>query len=68
MLCLPLATMFIDNVDCLDYGMPIVGIFCLSGAPASAKFDNKCEIAEFSKIVGAVLTILGIATISIKVP
>lgn len=40
---------------------------CLFGAYVSAKFANKCEIRKLNKVVGIVLTILGIVTISIKV-
>lgn len=39
---------------------------CLSGAYVSAKFANKCEIRKLNKVVGIVLTILGIVTIAIK--
>ena len=47
--------------------MIIVVISCLLGALVSAKFANKCEITRLNKIVGVVLTILGVATILIKV-
>ena len=47
--------------------MLIVVISCLLGALVSAKFANKCEITRLNKIVGVVLTILGVATILIKV-
>lgn len=44
----------------------VVVISCLLGALAAAKFANKCEIKRLNKIVGIVLTILGIVTILIK--
>lgn len=47
--------------------MLIVVVSCLLGALVSAKFANKCEITRLNKIVGVVLTILGIVTILIKV-
>ena len=47
--------------------MIIVVVSCLLGALVSAKFANRCEITRLNKIVGIVLTILGIATILIKV-
>ena len=40
---------------------------CLFGAWGSAKFANKCEINCVNKIVGVVLTILGVVTILIKI-
>ena len=46
--------------------MLIVVISCLLGAMVSEKFANKCEITRLNKIVGIVLTILGVATILIK--
>lgn len=39
---------------------------CLFGAFVSARFANKCEIRKLNKVVGIVLTILGIITIGIK--
>lgn len=39
---------------------------CLIGAYVSAKFANRCEIRKLNKVVGVVLTILGIFTILIK--
>lgn len=47
--------------------MSIVVVSCLLGALVSAQFANRCEINRLNKIVGIVLTILGIATILIKV-
>lgn len=47
--------------------MSIVVVSCLLGALVSAKFANRCEITRLNKIVGIVLTILGIVTILIKV-
>lgn len=46
--------------------MLIVIVSCLLGALAAAKFANRCEINRLNKIVGIVLTILGIVTILIK--
>lgn len=46
--------------------MLIVVLSCLVGALVSAKFANRCEITRLNKIVGVVLTILGVATILIK--
>lgn len=40
---------------------------CLVGAVSSAKFANRCEIRKLNKVVGVVLTILGIITIAIKI-
>lgn len=40
---------------------------CLFGAFVSAKFANRCEIRKLNKVVGVVLTILGIVTITIKI-
>lgn len=40
---------------------------CLVGAVSSAKFANRCEIRKLNKVVGVVLTILGIITIVIKI-
>ena len=39
---------------------------CLFGAVVSARFANRCEIRKLNKVVGVVLTILGILTIGIK--
>lgn len=39
---------------------------CLIGAYVSAKFANRCEIKRLNKVVGVVLSILGIVTILIK--
>lgn len=47
--------------------MLIVIVSCLLGALAAAKFANRCEINRLNKIVGIVLTVLGIVTILIKV-
>lgn len=46
--------------------MAVVVISCLIGAVVSARFANKCEIKKLNHVVGVVLTILGIATIAIK--
>ncbi len=46
--------------------MLAVIVSCLLGALVSAKFANKCEIRRLNKIVGVVLTLLGIITILIK--
>lgn len=40
---------------------------CLFGAFVSARFANRCEIRKLNKVVGMVLTILGIITIAIKI-
>ena len=40
---------------------------CLFGAYISAKFANKCEIRKLNKVVGVVLSILGVITILIKI-
>lgn len=40
---------------------------CLFGAYVAAKFANRCEIARLNKVVGVVLSILGVVTILIKV-
>ena len=40
---------------------------CLFGAYVSAKFANRCEIAKLNRVVGIVLSILGIVTIMIKI-
>ena len=46
--------------------MLVVVLSCLVGALVSARFANRCEIRRLNKIVGVVLTILGVATILIK--
>lgn len=46
--------------------MLAVVLSCLIGALVSARFANRCEITRLNKIVGVVLTLLGIATILIK--
>ena len=46
--------------------MLVVVLSCLIGALVSARFANRCEITRLNKIVGAVLTLLGIVTILIK--
>lgn len=46
--------------------MLVTVLSCLVGALASARFANRCEITRLNKIVGAVLTVLGIVTILIK--
>ncbi len=40
---------------------------CLLGAYVSAKFANRCEIAKLNKVVGVVLSVLGVVTILIKI-
>ena len=40
---------------------------CLLGAYVSAKFANRCEIRKLNKVVGVVLSILGVVTILIKI-
>lgn len=39
---------------------------CLFGAYVAAKFANRCEIAKLNRVVGVVLTILGVVTILMK--
>ena len=46
--------------------MAMTVLACLFGAYVSAKFANRCEIARLNRVVGVVLTILGIVTILIK--
>lgn len=46
--------------------MLVVVLSCLVCALVSARFANRCEIRRLNKIVGVVLTILGVATILIK--
>lgn len=46
--------------------MLVVVLSCLIGALVSARFANRCEITRLNKIVGVVLTLLGIVTILIK--
>ena len=46
--------------------MLAVVLSCLIGALVSARFANRCEITRLNKIVGVVLTLLGITTILIK--
>lgn len=51
----------------VDMAPAVVTIFsCLIGAYVSAKFANRCEITKLNKVVGVVLSILGIITILIK--
>lgn len=47
--------------------MIIVVISCLAAALLSARFANKCEIKKLNRIVGAVLILLGVITVSIKI-
>lgn len=54
------------GADIYPIPMAIIVVSCLVGAVTSAKFANKCEIGKLNRIVGVVLLILGIATISIK--
>lgn len=54
------------GADIYPLPMAIIVVSCLVGAVVSAKFANKCEIRKLNRIVGVVLLILGIATISIK--
>ena len=46
--------------------MAVVVLSCLLGAVTSAKFANRCEIKRLNRIVGIVLILLGIVTITIK--
>lgn len=46
--------------------MLAVVLSCLIGALVSARFANRCEITRLNKIVGVVLTLLGITTILTK--
>ena len=46
--------------------MAVTVLACLFGAYVSAKFANHCEITRLNRVVGVVLTILGIVTILIK--
>lgn len=39
---------------------------CLLGALVSARFANRCEIRKLNRVVGIVLSILGVITIGIK--
>lgn len=51
----------------VDFAPALVTVvFCLLGAYVSAKFANRCEIVKLNRVVGIVLTILGIITILIK--
>lgn len=47
--------------------MAVIVISCLIGALVSAKFANKCEIKRLNRVVGVVLSILGVVTILIKI-
>ena len=47
--------------------MCIVILSCLVGAVVSARFANRCEMKRLNRIVGAVLLVLGIATIAIQI-
>ena len=47
--------------------MAVIVIACLIGALVSAKFANRCEIRRLNRVVGVVLSILGIVTILIKI-
>ena len=47
--------------------MAVTVISCLIGAVVSARFANKCEIKKLNRVVGVVLSILGIVTILIKI-
>lgn len=42
-------------------------ISCLIGAIVSAKFANRCDVKTLNKVVGVVLSILGIVTILLKI-
>ena len=46
--------------------MLLVVITCILGAWASAKFANRCKIEKLNRIIGVVLLILGVLTMSIK--
>lgn len=52
------------SVDLVPSAVTILS--CLFGAYVSAKFANHCEIKKLNKVVGIVLSILGIVTILIK--
>ena len=52
------------SVDAVPAAVTILA--CLFGAYVSAKFANRCEIAKLNKVVGVVLSALGVVTILIK--
>lgn len=52
------------SVDLVPSAVTILS--CLFGAYVSAKFANRCEIKKLNKVVGIVLSILGVVTILIK--
>lgn len=57
---------FILGAEIFPVPMAIVVLFCLLAAWVSAKYANRCEIKKLNRVVGVVLLILGIFTISIK--
>ena len=52
------------TVDML--AMIIIVLTCLFGALLAAKFANKCDIKKLNKVIGIVLMILGIFTLTMK--
>ena len=46
--------------------MAVIVLVCLLGAVTAAKFANKCEIVRLNHVIGVVLMILGIFTITTK--
>ena len=46
--------------------MAVIVLVCLLGAVTAAKFANKCEIVKLNHVIGVVLMILGIFTITTK--
>ena len=46
--------------------MALVVFTCLVGAGVSAKFANRCEIVKLNRIIGIVLLLLGILTITMQ--
>ena len=52
------------SVDML--AMMVIVFTCLIGALVAAKFANKCDIIKLNKVIGIVLMILGIFTLTMK--
>jgi len=52
------------RAEILPAGLTVLS--CLIGAYVSAGFANKCEIRKLNRVVGVVLTILGVVTIIMK--
>lgn len=46
--------------------MAVVVVFCTLAAWISARFANHCEIRKLNRVVGAVLILLGLITITVK--